>query len=453
MKARKLFSIVLAAVLMAGATACSGSGSSSATPADSSSAAATDAGDTTEPAASGEGGLGGKLSIWSWGADAEKTAREDAVNVFIAGHPELEIEHVVLPTADSVWDQKSAAAFAAGNAGDIMQMSPDYYGLMTQYYEDLNPYVERDGLDLDALVTAGMMNGYYRPSGKLEAMPLLANCFVYAYNKDMFDSVGVDYPTDDWTWDDVAEMAPKFVSGEGVDHTYFIVNHWVIKNFAMISKGGVPYSDDFKTALVDSAEVAAGLDLFGDLVKIGAMPDDVAAKNLPKEQLFVSGKAAVFPVGGFEVGTITQEVGDSFQWGAVLPPKDPNGKNTNITYATGYAMNAAANNKDAAWQFLKEVSYENSDMARITAKVGMPANREVAEGEYADIAYGPMTNEMYVRGLETSRLNPWGGALSSAGDQFNLMWESVTINGTSAQEAQDSYFDLVAKAFSELNIE
>ncbi|MDR1972292.1 MAG: extracellular solute-binding protein [Treponema sp.] len=402
---------------------------------------------------SGGSGSGGTLSIWSWGADLEKTMREEAVKVFARAHPEIKVEHVVLPTADSVWDQKSAAAYAAGNAGDVMQMSPDYYGLMTRYYEDLNPYVRRDNIDLNAVITEGMLEGYYRPSGKLEALPLLANCFVFLYNKDLFDKVGAAYPTDNWTWADVARLAPRFVSGTGINHVYFLVNHWVNPNFATISMGGVPYTNDFKRVLLDSPEVAAGLDLFGQLIKDGALPDDVASQTLPKEQLFVSGKAAVFPAGGFEIATIAEEIGDSFAWDAVLPPKDTNGRNTNITYATGYAMNAAAKNKEAAWLFLKEVSFANDDMARQTMRVGMPANKRIAGGEYSSIKYGPMTNAKYVQGLATSRLNIWGGALARVGDQWTQMWQAVTIEGLSAKAAQDRYFPLVQRAFSELNIE
>ena len=396
--------------------------------------------------------LSGKLSIWSWGADAEKAAREEMVEIFKKAHPELEIEHVVLPTADSVWDQKSLAAYAAGTAGDVMQMSPDYYGLMTEYFLDLREFAERDKVPVDNEFVHGMMDDNYRPDGKLEAMPLLANCFVFLYNKKMFDEAGVPYPTNDWTWDDFAEMAPKFVSGEGIDHTYALVNHWVMSNFALISKDGVPYSDDFKTALVDSPEVAAGLDLFGKLVKEGAYPDGVAAQNMPKEQLFVSGKAAMFPAGGFEIATITEEIGDAFEWGAVLPPRNSSG-NTNITYATGYAINKDSKNPEAAWQFLKEVSYLNDEMAAVTAKIGMPSNKKVAEEVFAKTAYGPMTNAMYVEGLATSRLNIWGGALSAAGDQWVQMWEAVTINGVSGAEAQAAYFPLVQMAFEELDIQ
>lgn len=396
--------------------------------------------------------LSGKLVIWSWGADAEKAAREEMVEVFKKAHPELEVEHTVLPTADSVWDQKSLAAYAAGTAGDVMQMSPDYYGLMTEYYMDLREFAERDQVPFDTEFVPGIMDGYYRPDGKLEAMPLLANCFVFLYNKAMFDEAGVPYPTNDWTWDDFAEMAPKFVKGEGIDRTYAIVNHWVTANFALISKDGVPYSDDFKTALLDSPEVAAGLDLFGKLVKDGAMPDGVAAQSMPKEQLFVSSRAAMFPAGGFEIATITEAIGDAFEWGAVLPPRNSSG-NTNITYATGYAINKDAKNPEAAWQFLKEVSYLNDEMATVTAKVGMPSNKKIADEVFAKKVYGPVSNDMYVKGLATSRLNIWGGALSSAGDQWQQMWQAVTINGISAAEAQATYFPLVQMAFEELNIQ
>jgi multiple sugar transport system substrate-binding protein len=298
-----------------------------------------------------------------------------------------------------------------------------------------------------------MLSGYYRPSGKLEALPVLANCVGCAYNKALFDKAGVPYPTDNWTWADLAAMAPKFVSGTGVNHVYFLVNHWVNANFATLSMGGVPYSDDFKTVLVNSNEVAAGLDLFGQLIKGGALPDDVAAQTMPKEQLFVSGKAAVFPVGGFETATLAEEIGNSFAWDVVLPPKTPNGKNTNVTYATGYAMNVAAKNKEAAWQFLKEVSFANDDMARQTMRVGMPANKKIAGAEYASIKYGPMTNAKYVQGLATSRLNLWGGALARAGDQWSQIWQAVTIEGSSARAAQDKYFPLVQRAWGELNIQ
>ena len=390
-----------------------------------------------------------KLVIWSWGADEEKKAREDAVAIFQENHPEIEVEHSVIPTADHAWDQKAAAALAAGTGPDVMQMSPDYYGLYTDYFEDLQPYLEKEGVNADDVFTEGMLAPYYRPDGKLEGMPLLENVFVLAYNKDLFDQFGVDYPTDDWTWDDLKEAAEKFVSGEGADATYGIVNHWVELNFALICEGGSPYSDDLQTLELNTPEVAAGLDLFGELVQSKAMPDDTAAKSLPKEQLFVSGHAAMYPLGGFETKLIAEEIGDNFNWDVVSMPKVKDGGTNNVMYATGYSMLKTAENKDAAWTFLKEVGYENEDMAEVTSRVGIPGNKTAAEGFYKEITNGPIDNSKYLEGLATARLNIWGGVFANAGDQWTQIWQAVTMNGQSGQDAIDAYYPILEQAFNE----
>lgn len=390
-----------------------------------------------------------KLVIWSWGADEEKKAREDAVAIFQENHPEIEVEHSVIPSADHAWDQKAAAALAAGTGPDVMQMSPDYYGLYSDYFEDLQPYLEKEGVNADDVFTEGMLAPYYRPDGKLEGMPLLENVFVLAYNKDLFDQFGVDYPTDDWTWDDLKEAAEKFVSGEGADATYGIVNHWVEPNFALICEGGSPYSDDLQTLELNTPEVAAGLDLFGELVQSKAMPDDTAAKSLPKEQLFVSGHAAMYPLGGFETKLIAEEIGDNFNWDVVSMPKVKDGGTNNVMYATGYSMLKTAENKDAAWTFLKEVGYENEDMAEVTSRVGIPGNKTAAEGFYKEITNGPIDNSKYLEGLATARLNIWGGVFSNAGDQWTQIWQAVTMNGQSGQDAIDAYYPILEQAFNE----
>ena len=390
-----------------------------------------------------------KLVIWSCGADEEKKAREDAVAIFQENHPEIEVEHSVIPTADHAWDQKAAAALAAGTGPDVMQMSPDYYGLYSDYFEDLQPYLEKEGVNADDVFTEGMLAPYYRPDGKLEGMPLLENVFVLAYNKDLFDQFGVDYPTDDWTWDDLKEAAEKFVSGEGADATYGIVNHWVEPNFALICEGGSPYSDDLQTLELNTPEVAAGLDLFGELVQSKAMPDDTAAKSLPKEQLFVSGHAAMYPLGGFETKLIAEEIGDNFNWDVVSMPKVKDGGTNNVMYATGYSMLNTAENKDAAWTFLKEVGYENEDMAEVTSRVGIPGNKTAAEGFYKEITNGPIDNSKYLEGLATARLNIWGGVFANAGDQWTQIWQAVTMNGQSGQDAIDAYYPILEQAFNE----
>ena len=49
----------------------------------------------------------------------------------------------------------------------------------------------------------------------------------------------------------------------------------------------------------------------------------------------------------------------------------------------------------------------NEDMAKVTATVGIPGNKKVAEGYYKEIKNGPIDNSKYLEGLAGSRLNIW----------------------------------------------
>ena len=70
--------------------------------------------------------------------------------------------------------------------------------------------------------------------------------FSIAYNKEIFDEARVPYPTNDWTWDDFAEIAKLVSSGSGADqHTllfhigYLIVLHLICMVEHLIMKIGL----------------------------------------------------------------------------------------------------------------------------------------------------------------------------------------------------------------------
>lgn len=131
---------------------------------------------------------------------------------------EIEIEHSVIPTADHVWDQKMTAALSAGTGPDVIQMSPDYYGFYIQNTRGPEPMWKKKG-GLNS-VARGHDRAVLSPGLKAGGNALLENVFVLAYNKDKFDQFGVEYPAADWTWDDLAEAAKKFVAErEQMPHT------------------------------------------------------------------------------------------------------------------------------------------------------------------------------------------------------------------------------------------
>ena len=356
---KKAFALLLSSTMVAALAGCGGGDSAPA--ADNAPAADTGSADTQEPAAESNAedsgsseaaasstNLSGALDIWAWGADDEAKSREGALEIFVAEHPELDVTYTIIPTADSVWDQKASAALASGSAGDVMQMSPDYYGMNTDYYIDLNPYVEADGVNLDDVLVDGIIDGYYDTDGKLEGFPLLANCFVMAYNKDMFEAAGVPVPEAGWTLSDLADWGQTFAGGEGANQTYGLAKHWVMNNMMPFACGGVPYTDDLSTSKMGEPEIVESLTLYKDLIDKGIVPNDTALETIPAETLFVSGKCAMYPCGGFETITVTNDADENgINIGFCPMPSDSNGNEINVQYATGWAITATSKNPDA----------------------------------------------------------------------------------------------------------
>ncbi|GAA0135004.1 sugar ABC transporter substrate-binding protein [Paenibacillus sp. YSY-4.3] len=394
--------------------------------------------------------ISGEITVFGWGGGEELQSRKEATKIFKKLYPRVKVNEIWLP-ADNI-DVKLDAALAAGNAGDVIMMSPDWKGLRSKWFEDLNPYIERDNLDLEALLTQGVDGGYVDSDGKREGMPTTASDFMIAYNKGIFDKAGVPYPTNEWTWDDFAEISKQVSSGEGANRVYGIVSHWILQSLAPFVYGGAPYNEDWTKQTLDDPNTIKGYQLFGDLVKAGAMPDDAAAKSMPMDQMFAAGKAAMYPMGLFEASTIAKNVGNNFEWGIVMPPKDPSGKTVNIKFQTGFAMNKASKNKEAAWAYIKTVSL-NKEVGDLYSKVNLPAAKEAAESTFVNMKIENTDISMvdFVTGLQDAITFPWGGAISKAGDLYAQMWQQVTIQGKSAEEAAKEYASQIQSAFDSIH--
>ncbi|WP_337031338.1 sugar ABC transporter substrate-binding protein [Paenibacillus illinoisensis] len=399
---------------------------------------------------SGNGEISGDLTVFGWGGGEELQSRKEATKIFKKLYPKVKVHEVWLP-ADNI-DVKLDAALAAGNAGDVIMMSPDWKGLRSKWFEDLNPYIEKDQLDLEALLTQGVDGGYVDADGKREGMPTTASDFMIAYNKDIFNKAGIPYPTNDWTWDEFSATAKQVSSGEGANRVYGIVSHWILQSFAPFIYGGMPYNEDWSKQTLDDPNTLKGYQLFGDLVNAKAMPDDAAAKSMPMDQMFAAGRAAMYPLGVFEASTIAKNIGSNFQWGIVMPPKDPSGKTVNIKFQTGFAMNKDSKNKEAAWAYIKTVSL-NKEVGDLYSKVNLPAAKESADSTFANLKIEGTDISMvdFVTGLQDAITFPWGGSIAKAGDLYEQTWQQVTVQGKSAEEAAKAYTSQIQSALDSIH--
>lgn len=126
---------------------------------------------------------------------------------------------------------------------------------------NLNDYIESD----DAINMDNYFNGItelYTKDGVHYAIPKDHDTIAVVYNKAIFDKYGVEYPSEDWTWDDFAEAAQEITdkgADDGVYGTYCNVSNnqdtWY--NIIYSYGGEVITSDKTKSGYDEDATIEA----------------------------------------------------------------------------------------------------------------------------------------------------------------------------------------------------
>lgn len=137
---------------------------------------------------------------------------------YMAAHPNVEIEYVDLGSAD--YSVMLSTQLAGNSDLDVITQKevPAYGNLIKQgYLEPLSGYMAEN--DIDPANYNGLIE-QISSDGEVYALPFRNDIWLTYYNKDLFDAAGVEYPTNDMTFDEYQELAKRLTSGEGNDKVY-----------------------------------------------------------------------------------------------------------------------------------------------------------------------------------------------------------------------------------------
>ncbi len=213
---KRLLGLTLACAMVSMSLAgCGGSSSGDQTTAAAGATATTAAaGDTATTAAqteatttAGEAPAAGdtvlKWAVW----DVSSTVYyQPLINAFEAANPGVKIEMVDLGSADY---QTVLATELTGSGSDFdiatIKDVPGYTTLVNKgVLEALDDYIAKDSVDLSQY---GGITDQVTVDGKLYELPFRSDFWVMFYNKDVFDNAGVDYPTNDMTFEQYDALA------------------------------------------------------------------------------------------------------------------------------------------------------------------------------------------------------------------------------------------------------
>ncbi len=322
--------------------------------------------------------------LWGmWGSPEEIETHQAVADAYMAEHPNVTVELWAQPWGD--YFTKLQTLWASGDSEgipDVLFLSPVPQYAADEVLEPLDSYISSSGMDtgdywtgaLDITSYQGMVYGFPRDIG-LE---------VLYYNIDHFDEAGLDYPNDDWTWDDLRAAAEALTikSNSGRVERYGLGMEGGKYAQFLVSNGGGLFDDTFnptecwysKPESLEALEFLAGL-----------MNDELAMRDANLNQ--AGGDSAVFQ--SEQVSMIIQNASRipafnsaGMNYDVAPVPTAPGGDRAAGAGGAAWTMSAHSDKKDAAWEFIQFLQNPEGGLSIYPATgEAFPPIRSAAEGD------------------------------------------------------------------------
>lgn len=341
---KKVIAIALVGAMTVALAACGGSGSSTNTSSSS--------GSTSTAAASSGDFTTDSLQVNIWDNNQLAGLQQIADEWSETSGVSVEINVVD-------WDNYWTLLESGASGGDMPDVFWMHSNTAQMYMENdlllpLNDYIDADDtIDMDNYYQ-GIVD-LYTSDDVHYAIPKDHDTIALLYNKAIFDEYGVDYPTDDWTWDDVIDAATKITEAGEADQVYGYAmdtsNNQDGWYNVIYEYGGQVITDDHKGTTIGSDESKAAMEEVRKLLEVSAPQTTVSETGT--DSLFISGKTAMITQGSWMINTFyTAENHDDYAW-AQIPYADVNGngecdEGERQSCYNGLGWAAAANTEDPA---------------------------------------------------------------------------------------------------------
>ncbi|MGQ9833435.1 MAG: ABC transporter substrate-binding protein [Candidatus Villigracilaceae bacterium] len=378
MKKVFLFIAVLALIL----TACSGG--------------QTQPAQTTKPTAGptneqggGQGGETVQIRLWGHQAPAFNKAIQKLIDDFMAENPGVTVKYETFP-----WDvfiQTIQTSLPAGNVADVVLLPGGHtcrYASGGQLLE-----VPADVLTLEQaqdLFYAAPLGGQ-TCNGKLYGIPAEYNLeYGGAYvNETFFREVGLPYPPQWKTWDEMLADAEKLTKyGQEnvmeIAGLHFTNNDQLFTYFlaGILEQGGNYFAEDGKHFVFNSPEAVATIQKMIDMVEKNKVVDPIIF-NAESEWVgasFAQGHTAIAILGSWFAGDAKISYPDlKFDY-VQLPPMMGNTHRFTSVGGWGYVVSNAAANPQLAWKLATYLGAKKESALHFNSvSATIPAMKAVAE--------------------------------------------------------------------------
>jgi multiple sugar transport system substrate-binding protein len=363
---------------------------------------------TTAPATVKPAEENTEVSFMGWGGDTEKAVFQKLTDSYMQKYPTKKVKYTVVPPGE--YYQKLNTLIASGKAPDVFYageaqfqkfagsgilLNMDEFIKGTSSFDESNVWKQA----LDRYRFDGKVIG----SGNLYGLPKDVGPWAFAYNKDLFDTAGVKYPSakaGEWTWNDMLDAAQKITTkGANGKIDVFGVAGYSLES-AVWANGGdfIDYSTG--TIKIDEPAFTEALQFVADLnLKYHVSPSPTDEKAQGGYARFVAGKIAMFPMGPWDQPGFWKL---PFGWDIAAWPASPKtGKTATWLGSLGFVVSNKTKYPEDAFNLAAYLSLDRDSQTE-NYKLGqaVPNLIDMAKGEFLKMDKPPATRQVFLDIIE-----------------------------------------------------
>ena len=278
-------------------------------------------------------------------------------------HPNITVEIETIAMDDYFTQMQTRVA--GGTAPDCYELNIENFAS----YANKGVLAEISGVDLSRLDETAL--SAFNVDGKQYGLPGNFSNVVLIYNKDLFDQAQVEYPTADWTQEDVQAAAEAIRAlGDDIFGYYQPVTYNEFYKVAAQYGGSLLNEDGTAFTINSEANVKAAQMMVDRVLESNVQPTEVQMGGMGDWDLFMSGRLGMIPTGIWAFSTFAD--GCDFAWDiAVEPGAD---QKATAFFSNACVINADSPNKEAAATWITWLcSSDKAAELRIAAGWDLPA--------------------------------------------------------------------------------
>ena len=344
------------------------------------------------------------LTLAGWASNpAEDEALNAALDQFMEQNPGITVEFI--PSPDYTVTMQTS--FASGDYPEVFYIDSS----VLPNWVDAGVVASGEGMieDVEGLYPA--LVDVFTIDGTLYCPPKDFSTMALQYNRDLFDAASLDYPTADWTWDDLRAAAEALTdSAAGVVGLVTPPNleRWMP---FMFQAGGAIF-DAEGNYVFDSPETREALDLYIGMVRDGiAGPPSVVDAGWGGEA-FGEGRAAMAMEGNWVIQFLLEGYPE-LNWGVSELPTGPVGRAT-MAFTVCYGVAADNQHPEESW-------------ALVNFLTGTAGAEFVAKSSFGPMPTRPAVADAYletwVARAEGTKFNPEDVQAFVSGADYAQRWQ------------------------------